>query len=94
MKMRLIISFVGNLIDIIATLYLTNLGYMEANFIMARTLQWPLLFIAIKLLAMTLVLVLLWRERHDKKAIFASWIACIVYGLIGVYYVFIFRLLI
>ena len=94
MIFRLTLAIIGNLIDTVATLHLTNLGYVEANPIMAWLLQWPLLFIAIKILAMTAVIILLWRDRHDKNTIIASWIASAVYGLIGIYYVFIFRFLI
>ena len=38
MKIRLLIAFIGNLIDTAATIYLTGLGYTEINPIMAPLL--------------------------------------------------------
>ena len=90
MKIRLLIAFIGNLIDTAATIYLTGLGYTEINPIMAPLLQWPALFASVKGAAMTAVLLWIWKRRGDRKASAAAWIASVVYGTIAVYYCVIF----
>lgn len=90
MKTRLTIAYVGNLIDIIATLYFTSIGFVEINPIMAWLLQWPILFIAVKILVMTFYVILLWYARHEMMAVIASWFASLLYGGIAIYYVWFF----
>ena len=86
MKLRLIIAFIGNLIDVIATLYLTHLGYAEANLVMAQLLCQPGLFILIKITLMAIALLWIWKRQGDQLANAASWIAAIMYGAIAIYY--------
>ena len=86
MKTRLTIAYIGNLIDLIATLYLTKQGFHEVNPFMRPLLGCPWLFAAVKLLAMTLVCLFLWKRREDRHALPLATIAAAVYGLIAVYY--------
>jgi hypothetical protein len=88
MKNRLLIAWIGNLIDTASTVILCCVhGFTEINPIMAWLLRCPALFVAVKLTAMTSVVIWLWRNRNDKKANIASWIAAVVYGAIASYYV-------
>lgn len=86
MKTRLTIAYIGNLIDLIATLYLTKQGFHEVNPVMHPLLDCPWLFAAVKILAMTLVCLFLWKRREDRHAIPLATFAAAVYGLIAVYY--------
>lgn len=86
MKTPLIIAGVGNLIDMVSTLYLINKGYTEANPFMAALLPYPLLFSVVKIGAMGWVLWILWKSREYRTARITAWIAAVVYGLISVYY--------
>lgn len=86
MILRLFIAFIGNLIDMIATLYLVNCGYHEANFVMRSCLHYPPFFIFIKLILMSYVVYKLWQERNNKIAILLSYFAAIVYGFLSIYY--------
>lgn len=87
MTLPLTIAWLGNLIDMAATLILVAHGYHEANPIMRPLLNYPILFAAIKLGIMTAVLLWLWHERESKLAVIASWIAAVLYGGIAAYYV-------
>lgn len=88
MKNRLLIAWIGNLIDTASTVILCcGHGFAEVNPIMARLLHIPALFVAVKLTAMTAVVIWLWRNRNDKKTNIASWIVAVVYGAIAIYYV-------
>lgn len=82
MKPRLTIAYIGNLIDIVSTLYFTSIGFVEINPIMAWLLQWPILFIAVKILVMTFYVILLWYARHEMMAVIASWFASLLYGVL------------
>lgn len=86
MKLRLTIAFLGNLIDMVATLWLVSLGYHEANPVMRWLLNYPILFVTVKLGLMAALLCYLWHERENKLAVIASWIAAVVYGAISIYY--------
>ena len=86
MKTRLTIAYIGNLIDLIATLYLTKQGFHEVNPFMRPLLACPWLFTAVKLLAMTLVCLFLWKRREDRHALPLATFASAVYGLIATYY--------
>jgi hypothetical protein len=88
MKNRLLIAWIGNLIDTASTAILCRgYGFTEVNPVMAWLLHIPALFVAVKLTAMTAVCVLLWHNRDDKKANVASRIAAAVYGAIAIYYI-------
>ena len=86
MKLLLLIAWLGNLIDTIATVYLTSLGYVEANPIMAQLLICPLGFVLVKVLLMTGLCAYLWLKRLDKHAMPMTIVASVVYGLITAYY--------
>ena len=94
MKTPLIIAAIGNLIDLISTLYLFRLGYMEANPVMAALLPHPVLFTLVKIGGMALVLWILWKSRDSKTARKTAWFAAGVYGLIALYYLFFFTIFI
>lgn len=87
MRTRLIIAGIGNLIDLIATLYLTKQGFHEVNPFMRPLLDCPWLFAAVKLLAMTWVCLFLWKRRDDRHTLPLATFAAVVYGLIAFYYV-------
>ena len=86
MKLLLLIAWLGNLIDTIATVYLTSIGYVEANPIMAQLLNYPVIFVIVKLLLMTGLCAYLWLKRLDKHAKPLAIDAAIIYGLITAYY--------
>ena len=88
MKLRLCIAYIGNFIDLISTLNLTEQGFYEVNPFMRPLLDHPWLFTAVKLLAMTWVCLFLWKRREDRHALPIATFAAIVYGLIAVYYMF------
>lgn len=90
MKTRLTIAYIGNLIDIISTLYFTSIGFVEINPIMVWLLQWPMLLITVKIVVMTAAVILFWYARNEICAVIASWIICLMYGSIALYYVWFF----
>jgi hypothetical protein len=93
MKTPLIIAAIGNLIDMVATLYLNGRGYTEANPFMSALLPHPFLFATVKIGAMALALWILWRNRDSQIARITAWVAAGLYGLIAVYYLVVFPLL-
>lgn len=93
MRMLLIIAYVGNLVDTIATVYLTRLGYMEVNPVMRYLLQIPEVFVVTKILVTTALLVWLWHTREDRHAIHMATVAAVVYGLIAIYYFIVFTVI-
>ena len=87
MKVRLIISYLCNLIDTIATLYFyTYYDGVELNPISAELLQSPMLFIAFKLAVMTIAVMFLWWKRDWKFCRVTSWVLLIEYLLVTFYY--------
>lgn len=93
MKLLLLIAWLGNLIDTIATVYLTSLGYVEANPIMAQLLDYPLVFVIVKLLLMTGLCAYLWLKRLDKHAKPMAIVSDVVYGAITAYYAWFFHVI-
>lgn len=91
MKTLLIIAWLCNLIDTIATVYLTNLGYIEANLLMSCLLAHPVIFVLVKMILMTGLLLFLWLRRTDKHAKPMATVATVVYGAIAVYYAWFFH---
>lgn len=88
MAVLLSIGWLCNLIDTVATVYLHSVYmYLETNPVMAWLLQWPWLFIFVKIAAMTAVALWLWRERGNCYARAAAWVAAAVYGAVALYYV-------
>ena len=94
MTTRLIITWLCNLVDIAATLYLFNLGYVEANPVMAWLLQWPWLFVLVKLWVMSAITLYLRARPATKYAVITSWVAVLLYGAIALYYFAFFAFLI
>lgn len=90
MKTRLIIAWIGNLIDMVATLHLSGLGFREVNPIMRPLLAYPWLFALVKLSGMTAVLLFLWIRRDDRHALPLATYAAVVNGLVATYYFVIF----
>lgn len=86
MKTRLTVAYIGNIVDTIATLHLSKLGCYELNPIMRHLLDWPVVFVLVKLTAMTAVCLFLWKNREDTHAMPLAAFAAVVYGGIAVYY--------
>lgn len=86
-KALLIIAGLGNLIDIIATLYLTGIGFVELNPFMRWLLQYPIVYIIVKLGLMTGLLVWIWSHRKNKGALFVASIPALAYGSLAIYYI-------
>lgn len=93
MRTRLIIAGIGNLIDLIATLHLLGVGFVEINPIMAQLVPYPRLFAAVKMGAMTGVLLFLWKNREDRHAKPLATFAAVVYALLTVYYIVFFAVM-
>lgn len=93
MKILLIIAGVGNLVDTAATLCLSRMGYLEANPVMRWLLQIPYVFVAVKIVVMTALLLWLWHKREDRLALPLAAVAAVVYGLIVAYYVVFFTMI-
>ena len=87
MRTLLITAWLGNAIDMVSTLYLVNRGFVEANPVIRRVLEYPALFVLVKLGAMTALVFWLWHRREDRHAKPLATIAAAVYGLIAVYYI-------
>lgn len=86
-KSKLIIAFLGNLIDTISTLIVVNYyGFIETNPVMAWLLQYPPAFIAVKILSVTGVLVFIWHTKTDKHANIMATVVATVFSCIAVYY--------
>ena len=94
MKVKLIIAWFCNLIDIIFTLYfyIYHNG-VELNPISAELLQSPILFGTFKLVVMTIAVMFLWWKRDWKFCRVTSWVLLIEYLLVVVYYLIINYLL-
>lgn len=94
MKILLLIAGFGNIVDTIATAYLSSLGYVEANPIMAQFLAHPVVFASVKIVVMTGLLVFLWQKRTDKHAKTMAILASVVYGAIACYYAWFFNFIV
>lgn len=82
----LIIAYLGNIIDTVATLYLMDKGFIEVNPFMAALLQSPFIFALVKISIMTILVIRLWMCRESKRARIASWVAAGLFGGLSVYY--------
>lgn len=87
---KLSVAYVGNIIDIIATLLLTGLGAEELNPIMAWLLQWPAAFVTVKIILMSYAVTVIWFAPKTRTTEICVWIVFLTYGLIGLYYIGIF----
>lgn len=92
MKTPIIIIWTGNIIDLVATLHLSGLGYTEANPFMAALLPHPVLFALVKIIGMAVATWILWRNRDSDIARITAWAAAGLYGLIALYYLVVFPL--
>lgn len=91
MKLCLLLLSLFNLIDTAATLHFTRSGIMtELNPFMAVLLEYPALFVAVKVLAMTAIVIYLWANRQHKFARIGTRIGVVLYGCIAIYYIIIF----
>lgn len=90
MKARLIITYIFNLIDLIATIYLVSLFGLsvEGNPIGRWFIQTNLVYV-VKIAVVGLALFLLWKFKNNKLAIVGSWVILITFSLLTVYHVFI-----
>ena len=87
MKIKLAIAFVGNIIDAIATVILLQRGFVELNPFMAWLLQWPMVAITCKVVAVTALLVYIWCKRGTKYVDELASFAAMLYGGLAVYYI-------
>jgi hypothetical protein len=90
MKSLLFTAWIGNAIDMVSTLHLTKNGFVEANPVMRRVLEYPAAFVLVKLGTMTALVFWLWHRRQDRHAKPLATIAAVVYGAISVYYLWFF----
>lgn len=90
MKARLIIIYIFNLIDLIATIYLVSLFGLsvEGNPIGRWLIQTNLVYV-VKIAVVGLALLLLWKFKKNRFAIVGSWVILITFSLLAVYHVFI-----
>lgn len=93
-RTSLIIAWLGNLVDMVSTLYLHSIGFVEANPVMACLLNTPLVFTLVKIATMTLLLLYLWRKREDKHAAALAVLAAVIYGATTAYYVWFFMVVV
>lgn len=92
MILRLIITYLCNLIDTVSTVYFyTVYEGTELNPISAAMLtQSPVLFIVFKLIVMTIAVAFMWWKKDWKFCKIASWILFIEYLLVAIYYLILF----
>lgn len=92
MLLRLIITYLCNLIDTIATVYFYIVYEgTELNSISAAMLtQSPALFIAFKLIVVTIAVAFMWWKKDWKFCKVASWVLFIEYLLVAIYYLILF----
>jgi hypothetical protein len=94
MFMRLIIAWICNLIDTIATVHLhTSYSGTELNPISAVLLRTPQLFIIFKLTAMTIAVAFLWWKHDWNLCKVICWILFIEYLLVAFYYLMIYTII-
>ena len=87
MKIKLIIAWIGNLIDAFATVYLlSNYScFYEVNPFMAWLLQFPVLAVVCKLVVISVILAFLYYAERDKCTEAVAGFAAVWYGVIGVW---------
>jgi hypothetical protein len=83
----LVILWVCNLIDTVATLYYTQAGLLvEINPIMAALLESPPAFVCVKIVGMTAICGYLWMFRRFKIARCGAFVGAVVYIGLAIYY--------
>lgn len=95
MKVKLIVIYVLNIIDLIATMLLVKrFGIqIEGNPIGKWLIETDLVWF-VKIVGVGVALLLLFKFKNSKLAIVGSWITLITFSLLAVYHIFIsFRVL-
>lgn len=95
MKVKLIVIYVLNIIDLIATILLVKrFGIqIEGNLIGKWLIETNLVWF-VKIVIVGAALLLLFKFKNSKLAIVGSWITLITFSLLAVYHIFIsFRVL-
>ena len=94
MLFRLIIAWFCNLFDVICTLYFyTNYDGEELNPISAWLLQWPPVFVTVKIVGMTVLVGLLLYKKEWLFCRIVEWWLFVVYTLTAAYYLFFFMII-
>lgn len=95
MKVKLIVIYVLNIIDLIATMLLVKRFGLEiegnpiGTWLIETNLVW-----FVKIVIVGVALLLLFKFKNNKLAIVGSWITLITFSLLAVYHIFInFRVL-
>lgn len=95
MKVKLIVIYVLNIIDLIATMLLVKRFGLEiegnpvGKWLIETNLVW-----FVKIVIVGVALLLLFKFKNSKLAIVGSWITLITFSLLAVYHIFIsFRVL-
>jgi hypothetical protein len=90
MKILLYLLIIFNMIDAYCTIYLTELGWYELNPISRFFLQWPIIFIWLKLIIPSFFSMLAWRLRKYTFTHILIWICFIPYAIIAIRYILLF----
>ena len=94
MLIRLITTYLCNLIDTIATVYFYIVyDGTELNPISAELLRSPPLFAAFKLIVMTIAVAFIWWKRDWKFCKVTSWVLFVEYLLVTIYYIILIALI-
>lgn len=94
MLIRLITAYLCNLIDTIATVYFYIVyDGTELNPISAELLRSPPLFVAFKLIVMTIAVTFIWWKRDWKFCKVTSWVLFVEYLLVTIYYIILIALI-
>ena len=92
-RMVLIVTFLFNIIDILITLIVTQRGFVELNPVTRILLYSPVAFAVVKITLVTLALWWLWRNRTERLARVASWVAFGIYSAVMAHYCIIYLLI-
>ena len=91
MKVKLIVIYILNIIDLIATILLVKSFGLEiegnpiGKWLIDTNLVW-----FVKIVIVGAALLLLYKFKNNKLAIVGSWITLITFSLLAVYHVFIY----
>lgn len=90
MKVKLIVIYILNIIDLIATMLLVKRFGLEiegnpiGKWLIETNLVW-----FVKVVGVGVALLLLYKFKNNKLAIVGSWITLITFSLLAVYHIFI-----
>ena len=97
MTIKLIIIYLLNLFDYLATMHQVNkLGtnphgiVLEANPLMRPLMDEPLLFFTIKIVFVTGFLTIIYSFRDKQIAQIGTWVLLAVYGALALYHIYLF----